>query len=99
MADDFDGAPDSASSSDSSSKTAKKKSKMRSGLQAAGRDLNERSTDDLRDQARDAAERITSFKRGGTKRGKGPARLHKNEDILAPRKKSKRKKGRMGGRS
>jgi hypothetical protein len=43
---------------------------------------------------------VPSFKRGGTKRGKGAARLHHREDILAPKKKSKRsKKGRMGGRS
>ncbi len=43
---------------------------------------------------------VPKFKRGGTKRGDGPAKLHKNEDIMAPRrkKKSKRMKGRRGGR-
>ena len=39
---------------------------------------------------------LRSFKRGGTKRGKGAAKLHKDEKIAAP-KKSKR--GRKGGRS
>ena len=100
---DPEGAPggDTSGSSGSSSSAPKKKkekSKLRQGLQAAGQDLNERSVDDLKNQARDAAERITSFKRGGTKRGKGLARLHKRELVMAP-KKGKRKAGRMNGRA
>ena len=39
---------------------------------------------------------MPSFKRGGKKRGKGAAKLHKDERIAAP-KKSKR--SRKGGRS
>ena len=41
---------------------------------------------------------MPSFKRGGTKRGKGAAKLHRDEMVAAP-KKSKRKRGRKGGRS
>ena len=57
------------------------------------------SKSDLRDAAdRDNIRAVPDYHRGGTKRGKGAARLHKSEKIMAP-KKSKRKKGRMGGRS
>jgi hypothetical protein len=80
--------------------TPKKKSKTGGAVASAGRSLNESSVEELRDQSREAGERsVPSYKRGGTKRGKGKARLHRNEEIMAPKMKSKRKKGRMGGRS
>ncbi len=41
---------------------------------------------------------VPMYKRGGTKRGSGPARLHKDEDNMAPKRKKKRMKGRRGGR-
>ena len=44
--------------------------------------------------------KMSTFKKGGTKRGKGPAKLHRGEDIMPPKsKKAKRKGGRMGGRN
>src|SRR5690349_8773134 len=79
---------DSGGGSSLSSRPAKKpKSKARTALGDAGREMNERSVEDLRDQAREEASRIVSYKRGGTKRGDGPARLHKNERITAPKRK------------
>lgn len=89
-----------SSSSSSDSRKASKKSKTRSAVSSAGQQMNERGVSELQDQARDATDRITSFKRGGTKRGKGPARLHRNETIMAPRKKKGKmmKMGRRGGR-
>jgi hypothetical protein len=64
-----------------------------------GRPTGTPSKSALRDAAdRDNIRAVPDYHRGGTKRGKGAARLHKSEKIMAP-KKSKRKKGRMGGRS
>ena len=88
------------SGSSSNGRSSKKKSKTGGAIASAGRSLNESSVSELRDEAREAGERsVPSYKRGGTKRGKGVARLHKREEIMAPKMKSKRKKGRMGGRS
>ena len=54
------------------------------------------------EQAREAGERASSYKRGGTMRktkaNRGMAKLHRGEDIMAPRKKKSRMRGRRGGR-
>ena len=70
--------------------------------QSAGRSLNQSSVQELQEQAREAGERASSYKRGGTMRktkaNRGVARLHRGEDIMGPRKKKSRMRGRRGGR-
>jgi hypothetical protein len=94
---DDSGSMESSSSASGPRKSGKKSSNVRDAIKKAGQQLNERSVDDLQDQARDDVSRITSYKRGGTKRGSGPARLHKDERIM-PKRGRKRRMGRGGGR-
>ena len=92
----------SSSSSAQSSKTSSKNTKVKKAIEDAGRQANQNSVQQLQDQARQAGERAASYKRGGTMRktkaNRGMAKLHRGEDIMAPRKKKSRMRGRRGGR-
>ncbi len=97
-----EGLQDMESSSGGSSGDSDRKKKVKSAVKDAGRSLNQSSVDELREQAREAGERASSYKRGGTMRktkaNRGMAKLHRGEDIMAPRKKKSRMRGRRGGR-
>lgn len=101
MADDSNG-PDT--------KKGKGGDKIKDAVRDAGRALNESSVDAMRSQASAASVRgtnkeddnpryqsVPSFKRGGTKRKAGVARLHKGEMATKAKrgKKGRGKRGRM----
>lgn len=105
------GGSSSSSSDRSSKKDRKEPSKTRSAVADAGKRMSDRSVQQLQDIAARMGDRsvpqpeaprymnVPSFKRGGTMRKSGVARLHRGERIEKSKSGTgKRKKGRSRGR-